>query len=283
MHYQIKPEFQMIDGKTGPNHGQKLDSGALPSPESRIRSVNSEDCVSPALIPWKRGEAGAYELKFLLDESRAFQVEQFLAGGLVRDPHADPDLGHAYQITTVYCDTPDFDVFHRNGSYRRRKFRLRSYGPDTHISLERKTKSGNQVRKKRTIVSATDLSNLSHSELADHWEGKWFHQHLLNRRLRPVCCISYLRTAFVGMAEEGPMRLTFDRNLSGFTTSDWAPRLSPQAIQFLAGQVVCEFKFRGSMPAQFRAAIQELHLDETGNSKYRNCLIAAAVQTERGA
>jgi VTC domain len=237
--------------------------------------------LSPSLLPWKRGDAAAYELKFLLSESQARDVEQMLAGSLGRDPHADPDLDHAYRITTVYCDTPAYDVFHRRGNHRRRKYRIRSYGPGTRVSLERKTKVGQQVRKKRVIVPPEELFTLSHPQVPGDWEGEWFHRQIQSRRLSPVCCVSYLRTAFVGDSAEGPVRLTFDRDLAGYATQEWLPRFSPAAIGFLADKVVCEFKFRGSLPNLFKQAIQELHLDEAGNSKYRNCLISSAVQAEQ--
>jgi hypothetical protein len=256
-------------------------SAEIPGIAATDGAAKSEELISPALMPWKRGDAAAYELKFLLTEGEAQQVESRLAGSLVHDPYSLPELGHAYRISTVYCDTPDFDVFHGVGSLRRRKFRLRTYGPGTEVYLERKTKAGQRVRKKRSIVDEADLPHLSDFQVQEDWEGAWFHRQLLNRRLNPVCCIQYLRTAYVGAGPEGPMRLTFDRNLAGCASKKWLPVADAAPIPFLEGKVVCEFKFRGAMPALFKSAIQELQLAPTGNSKYRHCLVAAAVCAPR--
>jgi VTC domain len=244
-------------------------------------SGDGDSLLSPALVPWKRGEAAAYELKFLLTEGEAQRVESRLSGSLVRDPYALPELDHAYPIATVYCDTPNFDVFHGVGSLRRRKFRLRMYGTGTEVCLERKTKAGQRVRKKRSIVAAADLPHLSDFQVQDDWSGAWFHRQLLNRRLNPVCCVQYLRTAYVGQGLEGPIRLTFDRDLSGQASREWLPVIDAPPIPFLEGKVVCEFKFRGALPALFKSAIQEFQLAPTGNSKYRQCLVAAAVCAPR--
>lgn len=257
----------------------------------REPAAPADHAPSPALLPWKPGGASAYEMKFLLDEPLAGQVESLLAPHLVRDPFCLPDLGNAYRIATVYCDTPEYEVFHGVGTNRRRKFRLRAYGTESRVYLERKTKKGRQVRKKRTTVSAEDLTHLSGFQRREGWTGDWFHRQLLDRRLHPVCCLSYLRTAYVGSCEEGPMRLTFDRGLAGFASTSWSPSHEAPSqeapshqtgqVPFLAGHVVCEFKFRGSLPTLFKSAIQSLQLTPCGISKYRHCLQAAGVPTDR--
>ncbi len=68
------------------------------------------------------------------------------------DPHASPEIGDGYLITTLYCDTPAFDVFHQNGSYGNAKYRLRRYGHGEEIFLERKLRNRQMVVKRRSIV-----------------------------------------------------------------------------------------------------------------------------------
>jgi hypothetical protein len=264
------------------------DSSAQSLPQShqepRQGFSQHDKTISPALVPWKRGDASAYELKFVLDEKQSHEVESLLAGHLVRDPFALPELGSAYRINTVYCDTPAFEVFHGVGSSRRRKYRVRTYGaPDSRslIYLERKTKVGQKVRKKRATIEASELAALSTFQPREGWHADWFHRQLLIRRLNPICCVSYLRTAYVGANDMGPIRLTFDRNLSGYATTGWLPNSAAEPIPFLAGRVVCEFKFRGTLPTLFKSAIQSLQLTSCGNSKYRHCLLAAAVATHQ--
>ena len=60
--------------------------------------------VSPSLRPWSPGDVPAFEMKFLLDEAEAGQVEALLAHRLTLDPHSNPGLGNAYRITRQALD-----------------------------------------------------------------------------------------------------------------------------------------------------------------------------------
>src|SRR5579884_4194362 len=74
---------------------------------------------SPSLFAAGADGPPAYELKFLLTEEQAAEVERRVASRLGLDTHADPALGKAYLTTSVYTDTPAFDVFSRNGGFGR--------------------------------------------------------------------------------------------------------------------------------------------------------------------
>jgi hypothetical protein len=99
-----------------------------------IRCDEPHVLQSPSLD--RRGAAEpARELKLLLDEPLACEVQRRLRPVLSLDPHCEGDGG--YQLTTLYCDTPQLDVLHRRGRYRLFKFRLRRYGTSNRIYLER--------------------------------------------------------------------------------------------------------------------------------------------------
>src|SRR5438105_4303324 len=84
---------------------------------------------SPSLFgPGAETESVAYEVKFLLTEAQASEVVSRIATKLSLDPYADPAMGNAYLTTSVYTDTPTFDVFYRTEGYNRDKFRVRRYG-----------------------------------------------------------------------------------------------------------------------------------------------------------
>src|SRR5207302_7532649 len=117
---------------------------------------------SPSLAV--RGGGAAYELKFLLDETRAQEVEAWARLRLALDPHGDPALGGAYRTTSLYFDTPELDVYHRSPSYRRRKFRVRRYGSAPLAFLERKAKWGDRVAKRRTSVPEEEWPRLRHAQ-----------------------------------------------------------------------------------------------------------------------
>src|SRR5438046_583290 len=82
----------------------------------------------PAVIASLGAQKAAYEVKFLIPESKAQQVEAWARRHLAYDPHVDPAQGHTYQTTSVYLDNAEFDVFHGRAPFRRRKFRIRRYG-----------------------------------------------------------------------------------------------------------------------------------------------------------
>ena len=65
------------------------------------------------------------------------------------------------------------------------------------------------------------------------------------------------------------MRLTFDRNIRGLVCRDWKVPLFESGTPILTGQVICEFKYRSSMPALFKEIVQAMHLSPSPVSKYR--------------
>lgn len=248
------------------------------SPDSQPTQVNERDSHSPSLRRSAGDKSPAFEMKFLLDEVQAREVEARLRACLELDPHADPALGNGYQIASLYCDTPRLDVFRRVGRYGGFKLRLRQYGGDQNLFLERKARRGNRVRKRRSVIPLEDLARFHAVNLDSSWEGAWFRRQLLRNELAPVCLVSYERLAYFGSSVEGPLRLTFDRRVHGGQTSAWSLR-SPESLQpLLAGRVVCEFKFRRSLPALFKSVIAEMQLTPVGVSKFRNCLMAAGIE-----
>ena len=233
--------------------------------------LTAADFASPSLAVPGGGVGPAFELKFLLDETMAQQVEDWARRRLALDPHGDPQLGGAYRTTSLYFDTPQLDVYHRAPSYKRRKFRARRYGTSPWTFLERKSKWGDRVKKRRTSVPDDELPQLAHPMSLITWPGHWFHRRLLMRRLGPACQIAYLRTAYVGLCPEGPLRLTLDRHVHGLLTSEW--NLAPVAggLPLLMGQIILELKFRTALPAPFKELAAEQRLSPRTISKYRLC------------
>lgn len=225
---------------------------------------------SPSLFGSSADGAVAYEVKFLLTEDQAREVVKCVSGKLALDPYADPARGDAYLTTSVYTDTPAFDVFYRTDGYDRDKFRVRRYGHTGPVFVERKTKNGEKVRKHRSRVSPAEIPGLAKPSLNGEWSGEWFHSQLLEKRLRPVCRVAYERVAYLGTADGGTVRLTFDRNIRGVLASEWALAEVGAVPPLLTDRVVCEFKFRTAMPALFRGIVADLALTPAPFSKYRN-------------
>jgi hypothetical protein len=225
--------------------------------------------TSPSLAPPGQS-AAAYELKFLLPEARALEVEEWARGRFALDPHGQAELAGAYRTTTLYCDTPLLHVFRGMPAYRRRKFRLRRYAAEPTVYLERKTKRGDRVRKRRSLVEEPELAQLDQAPGAD-WAGAWFHKRLHARGLRPACCLSYVRTAYVGTSPDGPMRLTLDRYLRGAPANGWRVAVPEDGEPFLTGSVICELKFHLALPLLFKELVHQFHLAPTAISKYKTC------------
>ncbi|MBP3954156.1 polyphosphate polymerase domain-containing protein [Gemmata sp. G18] len=220
--------------------------------------------------------ATAYEVKFLLTEEQVAEIVSRVTGKLALDSFADPALGNAYITTSVYTDTPNFDVFYRTEGYDRDKFRVRRYGLTGPVFVERKTKNGDKVRKHRVRISATEVPDLAAPVLNGEWAGEWFHSQLLQKQLRPVCRVAYERVAYLGTADGGTVRLTFDRNIRGVLAGEWKlEAVGP--VPALVDRVVAEFKFRTAMPALFKGIVADLGLTPTPVSKYRTFVHAAGL------
>jgi VTC domain len=225
--------------------------------------------LSPSLLASLQPHLPAYELKFALELEQAAPVEKWARTHLTLDPHGDPALGGAYRIHSLYLDTPTLDVFHRVSSHRRRKYRLRRYGDESGIYLERKTRSGDRVRKRRSLVPDGELSNLSSPAVDPGWNGEWFHRRVASRRLGPSLQVSYHRLAFLLPDPHDPARLTLDRDLVCQPARDWSVRPAREGRPLTSGRMVLELKYRGTLPTLFRQLLHETGLCPGSMSKYR--------------
>ncbi len=232
------------------------------------------EVVSPSLLTPIAG-APSFELKFLLSDALAEQVEAWSRQHLAFDPHADAALGNAYRIHSLYLDTVALDVYHRAPKYGRRKFRIRRYGTERGLYLERKTRSGDRVAKRRTFLPDTELLHLQNGHMDSAWAGHWFHRRLVARRLQPVCQITYDRVAHVGASAEGPLRLTLDRHVSCAPVRDWQVGEVHHGLALFQGQIVLELKYRSaSLPVLFKRLLGEFKLCPRPASKYRRAIEA---------
>ena len=210
----------------------------------------------------------ASEIKFLVDPAIAVQIRDWARAHLLPDPHATGSSGDAYRIASLYFDTERFDVFHRNGSFGRSKYRIRRYGASQVVFLERKLRTRGMLAKRRSIVGLDDLVRLSGTEARRGWAGFWFHRRILARDLNLVCQIGYRRTARVAMTDCGPIRLTLDENLralpaDGFRFSD------EEGAPILEDRIILELKYRCRMPILFKNLAEEFALNAQAFSKYR--------------
>lgn len=210
----------------------------------------------------------ATELKFLLEPTVAERVRAWMREHLVADPHGSGPHGDAYQIASLYFDTPGFDVFHRRGWVRRSKFRVRRYNREI-VFLERKLKVDGRVSKRRSMLTLPQFAQLA--DLTG--DVLWFKRRTAGRRLGPVCQIDYLRTARVLVTSLGPIRVTLDEAIrpAPATTLGFHEQA---AGPLLTERVVLELKFRRDLPVLFRDLVGRFGLNPQPFSKYRSAVQA---------
>lgn len=211
----------------------------------------------------------AYELKFLIEENRSGEILTWARQHMAPDPHVEPFLGDAYRISSLYLDTPALDVFCHRGSAARSKFRLRRYGDESAVYLERKRKKRDCVEKRRVSILEAETRLLQDPDTPSDWTGRWFHERLRARRLQPICQVAYERAAYVAGDPKDPLRLTLDRRLRCLPATEWAVPSFHGRLDLLPGRRILELKYRGLLPALFKRAIRDLGLSPTAISKYR--------------
>lgn len=257
-----------------------MESSANPS-VSGVPNDPAQAAQSPGLLA-TRGAGPAFELKFELSQDDVFRMKAWAVRHLRPDPHGADGY---YRVTSVYCDTPQFDVFHRSPGYRASKLRLRRYGSADFVFLERKVKRGDQVRKRRVEVRPGELGDLATYVKGSippvGWEASWFLEHALKKQVSPKCRVGYRRTAYFGVAGRQSVRLTIDENMVGVPTDRWEAQPLQEGLELLPGRALLELKFQDQMPDLFRALLPELPPQAARVSKYRRCIRLCGLARDR--
>ena len=215
------------------------------------------------------GPSFSSELKFLVEPDVAQALREWARAHLAADPNGGGDAGDEYRTTSLYFDTPQFDTFHRRGSYGRAKFRIRRYGDAPDVFLERKLKRNGFLCKRRTLVALASIAETAHRKGVPYdGESTWFERRLEARRLAPVCEISYLRVARAAQTDGGPVRVTIDTGITALAATERRFAMT-RGIPVLTTPAIVEMKFHEAPPALLRRAIQDFRLDPAAVSKYR--------------
>ena len=226
------------------------------------------------MVDTRETRASACEIKFVIDGTLAPAVRDWARTNLQPDPHGAGAFGDEYRISTLYFDTRRFDVFHRHQSFGRAKYRVRRYGDSDAVFLERKLRKPGLLIKRRTRDGLDALDRLGGLTTDPDWVGHWFHRRLLARHLRPVCQITYHRTARIASTAEGLARLTLDADLRALPIDE--PRFDAnRGDEVLDGRLVLELKYHARVPAIFRRLIEDFALEPETASKYRLGMAAA--------
>jgi len=151
---------------------------------------------------------------------------------LARDHFGSGPHGDDYTTTSLYFETPGFDVYHRafvraqqvpHPPLRGGRCRVpRAQVPDEPAAAKR-----------RTTVPILEMEQLAAERPRADWCGYWFHRRVLLRRLSPLIQNVLRPDGARGHGERGPMRMTIDTHLRVLPMPDRAfiPRRGLPLIQ----------------------------------------------------
>ena len=215
----------------------------------------------------------AVELRFVVSAERAAEILSWARAELEADPHGRGPHRDAYRVTSLYFDTPRFDVVHRRGSYGRAKYRIRRYGAEDTVFLERKLRTNDMLVKRRTQVPLEPWDE----GLDEDQEGAWFRRRIAARQLKAMCVIAYDRVARQTTSGGSVARLTVDSNVRAGRTDEDSYPFPPADQPLLPGQSIVELKYQGTAPAAFKALAERFLLVPATVSKYRAAATALEI------
>lgn len=218
-----------------------------------------------------------HEFKFPLSACDCLTVRARLRAVLTPDAHAGEN--HAYQIRSIYFDTPGDKALRQkiDGVSIREKFRIRFYNGDlSHIKLEKKSKVNALGSKQAVSLSREEAERLLEgSPLPPEGERPLLTELLAKiqyEQLRPKTIVDYVREPFVFPA--GNVRVTLD---SGIRTGPaaGARALTREAVTIPAGArgALLEVKYDAFLPEIVRDVVGLETRQASAFSKYAACRV----------
>jgi hypothetical protein len=237
-------------------------------------------------------QGSRYELKYLVTESCARAIRDFALSYLVPDSHDDTASDSAYNVYSLYLDTPSLALCRATmqGYKNRFKLRIRFYddSADSPAFLEVKRRLNDVIYKQRVVVRRPAVARL----LAGHWpaagdvldgspRGHAALAHFCDLRVKIQAVgqvfVSYRREAYV-TEHDNSVRLTFDRVLCGVRyDGSGTLRRDGEAVYPPVEGVVMELKFTDRFPLWMHQMVRSLSLERCSMAKYVSCVTALRV------
>ena len=230
-----------------------------------------------------------FELKYLISESKASAIRDFVSSYLRLDPHGASHPDFSYPVHSLYLDSPPLTTCWEtiNGSRNRYKLRLRFYAANSEspVFFEIKQRADNAVLKQRSLVRRDAVAWLLSGQLPDaahllsseprHLAALERFSHLVNRiNAAPKARVSYLREAWVG-EDRDSFRLTMDRHvqLDAESTAQLREELN-DPVDVFGNQVVLELKFTDRYPSWAGDMVRVFGLRQGSAAKYVDGVVA---------
>jgi hypothetical protein len=249
------------------------------------------------------GHSARYELKYVVRESRAVAVADFVSSYLKPSEHngSGPIRGHP--VISLYMDSPDWFFFRQGftGHKNRIKLRIRVYDNEWKrpAFLEIKRRVSEVICKDRAMISREgvrqilssgwplrpffpDCTNLAHGKRRqDVNEDFWGFANTVRAEGRLY--VSYYREIWESTVDE-ELRVTFDRQIRGsrydgsgkleVPQRGWRPYLPPYLAPFPHDGVILELKYDNRPPKWMLDLVRIFNLQQTPVCKYCACIYA---------
>ncbi len=240
--------------------------------------------------PTDRMMACRNELKYLISESQAEAMTQFMRPFIQMDRYCKLQRGGDYPIVSLYIDSPNLRLCREtlDGQKNRFKLRIRSYTdePDYPCFFEIKRRINRVIMKSRARVMHRDVPDL----LAglplppQNYNVDWnalnqFQLYAASIRARPTVLVRYMRQAYEGEGDNR-VRVTFDRQLCYCVTHEPEVRLGGGGWlpnPFTKGKVILEIKFTGKYPPWLNRMVKLFSIRARSISKYASSIEDASL------
>lgn len=212
-----------------------------------------------------------YEVKYVLEDGQAEEVISWAGANLKPDPHSAADA--SYRVASLYFDTFGFDVYHRRAGFSGVKYRVRRYGDEAIVWLERKRRSGTLVRKERAACSLDFRGRMwDHASDTDGF-GHAFAAQIATLELHPTLLVTYHRRAWV-LGDDA--RLTLDSRIRAGRPAEGRSFDADEVVPVDVASIL-ELKYTENRPLGFDEAAALVGRDPTGFSKYAHGVEAAGL------
>jgi hypothetical protein len=234
-------------------------------------------------------QTSRFELKYIVDERQAAILREYMRGYLVPDPYAKPEEGNAYWVYSLYCDSPQLNLYKssKEGHKNRFKLRIRFYddNPRHPVFLEIKRRLGDVVKKERAGMQRDAVQKFllgTQLKLTDLLPGQNLEKvptalnnfTSLYNSIGAMGCVYvyYHREAYVA-PDNDAVRVTFDRKIQAgrflHTNSLYPPQNG--LLADIPG-IVLELKFTDRYPIWMEELVGALNLWRIPMAKYVACV-----------
>jgi hypothetical protein len=224
-----------------------------------------------------------FELKYLIRETTALAVRDFVSSYLELDEYGATLPNLSYPVHSLYLDSDDLKIYHTtvNADKNRFKLRLRYYESraTAPVYFEIKRRMNDAILKQRAAVKREAVPWLlgGHHPEPAHLLSNDPKQllalqrfvHLANHWIvRPRVHVAYLREAWISR-QDNSVRVTMDRQVQA--EPQLAGRLLTEMVNpvlVFGKEIVLELKFTGRFPLWFRELVRVFNVMQSGAAKY---------------